>query len=189
MANVKFHYTEPGKPEPIYFEQIYAEKPGGGLVKAPAYDIKPTTALGEDADGNLQPIKCAVLTEDAAADAATIKVAKGSGFAKGDFIATGKVAVAITKVDDTTSEDYDVITAKLGVKLSQGTRLYQASAAADGKETFAVPIYTPKYVAGDYARTGDGDQLIKLVNGANLRKETALIANEVAALLPTIQLV
>lgn len=92
-------------------------------------------------------------------------------------------------MDDTTSEDYDAITAKLGVKLSQGTRLYQASAAADGKETFAVPIYTPKYVAGDYARTGDGDQLIKLVNGANLRKETALIANEVAVLLPTIQLV
>lgn len=90
MANVKFHYTEPGKPEPIYFEQIYAEKPGGGLVKAPAYDIKPTTALGEDADGNLQPIKCAVLTEDAAADAATIKVAKRLRLRKGRLYRHGQ---------------------------------------------------------------------------------------------------
>ena len=44
-------------------------------------------------------------------------------------------------------------------------------------------------MTGNWVYANEGDQLVRLINGANLRKETVNIAPEVVALLPTIKLV
>ena len=55
--------------------------------------------------------------------------------------------------------------------------------------TSATPIYTPEYVIGNVVPANSGDYPVRLINGANLRKETAMISAEVVAMLPTIKLV
>lgn len=182
--DVNFKHQDPAKIEPIYIEQVFAEKPGGGLVKNPSFDVPPTTAVGEE-NGKYVPIKCYRLVSAVTSSDDTISIAKGSGIAVGDFIATGKKAVACTKVD-TNAEDKDVVTVTLGVELKAGDTLYQAK-NADASN--AEPIYTPVYVTGNRLNANEGDQSVRLINGANLRKETANIASEVAALLPMIALV
>lgn len=93
--------------------------------------------------------------------------------------------MACTAVD-TSATDKDVVTVTLGVDIDAGTVLYQAKAAsADAAE----PIYTPVFVTGNRLEAKEGDQSVRLINGANLRKETANVASEVAALLPMIALV
>lgn len=190
--NVNFTYTDPNKVEPVRIEQVFAEKPGGGLVGNPAFDVPPTTAVAL-VDGVYVPIKCYRLADDVEATDTSIKIEKGSGIASGDIIGTGETAVACTAVD-TTDDDYDEVTVTLGVALSKGDTLYQAKAesAAATQNAAAVvgePKYTPAFVTGNFVYAGKGDQLVRLINGANLRKETANIASEVAALLPMINLV
>lgn len=181
--DVNFTFTK-GTAKPVRIEQVFAEKPGGGLVSAPAFDAPETTAVAE-VDGKFTLIKAYRLYADCTASDTTIKVNKSSGVAKGDVIAHGKVGVACTNVD-ATNADYDVVTVKLGVDLAAGTALYQAKAAsADAAE----PVATPVYVTGNEVFTGNGDQPVRLINGANLRKETANVAPEVVALMPGINLV
>lgn len=182
--NVGFNYEEPGKPEKIYFEQVFAEKPGGALVANPGYDIEPSTALGYNSDGKLAPIKAFRLVAAVGTEDTTIKIAKGSGVAVGDIIATGKKGVACTAVVH--GDEYDTVTVTMGVAIAKDKVLYQAAGASANA---AVPKYTPSFVAGVYVYAGKGDQLVKVVNGANLRKETACVSSEVAALLPAINLV
>lgn len=109
---VNFNYTPAQDPEPIRIEQVFAEKPGGGLVANPDNDLPPTTPV--------------------AFDEATEKFK------------------AIASDDTTTA---------------------------------------PEFVTGNWVYAGKGDQLVRLINGANLRKETAVITKEQAALIPTIKLV
>ena len=67
----------------------------------------------------------------------------------------------------------------MGVEIAIGTVLYQAKAAsADSAE----PIYQPAYILGSPAYA-EGDQEVRLINGANLRKETAPISEEVVAMM------
>ena len=120
----------------------------------------------------------------AAADT-SIKIAKGSGVAVGDIIATGKKGVACTAID-TSNEEYDLVTVTLGVAVTEGSVLYQAKEAS---ASAAEPLVAPDYVTGNWVHANKGDQLVRLINGANLRKETANVAPEVVALLPTIKLV
>ena len=197
---VNFKHQDPAKVEPIYIEQVFAEKPGGGLVENPSFDAPPTTAVGEK-NGKFVLIKGYRLVDAVAKADTTINIAKGSGIAVGDVIGIGKKAVACTAVDtsaedkdvvtvtlgvDTSAEDNDVVTVTLGVDIDAGTVLYQAKAAsADAAE----PIYTPVFVTGNRLKANEGDQSVRLINGANLRKETANIASEGAALLPMIALV
>ncbi|WP_455670234.1 hypothetical protein [Phocaeicola faecalis] len=181
---VNFKHKDPAKVDPIYIEQVFAEKPGGGLVENPSFDVPPITAVGEKS-GKFVPIKCYRLVGAVAKADTAINIAKGSGIAVGDAIATGKKAVACTAVD-TSAEDKDVVTITLGVDLEAGVTLYQAKAAS---EDAAEPIHTPVYVTGNRLAANEGDQSVRLINGANLRKETANIASEVAALLPMIALV
>lgn len=194
---VGFKYNKAPQPEPVRIEMVFAEKPGGGLVANPDYDVPPTSAVGYDASTGLyKPIKCYKLVASVAASDTTIKIAKGSGIAKGDIIAHGKTGVKCTKVDDT-NESYDVVTVTLGVSIDidvEDPWLYQSkvvSAAADGSDPAveAEPIYKPEYITGktDWVYAGKGDQSVKLINGANVRKETANISAEIAALLPTIK--
>lgn len=181
---VNFNFKAAKPVEPIYIEQVFAEKPGGGLVANPAFDIPPTTAVGLSG-GKYAPIKAYRLYAAAEAADTSIKIEKGSGVAVGDIIATGKKGVACTAVDNT-NDSYDLVTVSLGVALAEGTALYQAAAASDDA---AAPLLTPEYVTGNWLYADKGDQLVRLINGANLRKETANIAPEVAAIIPTIKLV
>lgn len=194
---VGFKHNKPRKPEPVRIEQVFAEKPGGGIMANPDYDVPPTSAVGYDAaTGHYKPIKCYKLVASVAAADATIKIAKDSGVAKGDIIAHGKKGVKCTKVD-TTNDDYDLVTVTLGVDINIETEdpwLYQskvesADAAGDDPAVDAEPLYEPEYITGktDWVYAGEGDQSVKLINGANVRKETANISAEIAALLPTIK--
>ena len=167
--DVNFSFTDAEKAEPIRIEQVFAEKPGGGLVENASYDIPSTTAVGEK-NGLYAPIKAYRLV---------------AAVAVGDVIATGKKGVACTAVDES-DNDYDLVTVTLGVAVANGKVLYQAKAAsADSAE----PIYKPKYVTGKRVPAGKGDFPVRLINGANLRKGTACIADEIAEILPMITLV
>ena len=62
--------------------------------------------------------------------------------------------------------------------------MYQAKAASD---TEAEPIYAPDYILGNMIFAGKGEQPVRLINGANVRKETACIGKDIEAMLPTIK--
>lgn len=250
--NVGFKHTDAATPQPIVFEQVFAEKPGGGIVGNPTFDILPGNAVGKNSSGVFTAIKGYRLVKAVAVGDTTIEIEKGSGITVGDFIAHGQKAVACTAVDTTTNTKKDVVTVTLGVAIPNGTVLYQAKQASiaavtgvkagyydavitdedalkvvaadagagevllatvqasyQGSKVIAAddyvtlvseptaavtgvaaePIYSPLFVTGEIVPAGLGDKLIRLINGANLRKETANISEEVAALLPTINLV
>ena len=87
---VGFKYQEAQKPEPVRIEQVFAEKPGGGLVANPDYDVPPTSAVGYDAaTGLYKPIKAYKLVDSVESADTSIKIAKGSGIAVGDIIGHG----------------------------------------------------------------------------------------------------
>lgn len=176
---VKFSHTEAPAPKPIVFEQIFAEKPGGGLLANHTFDVKEGMAVVL-VNGKYQAIKAPMLYEDAESGATTIKVKKGSGVVVNDFLATGNKAVKVTKVV-ATDPNYDVLTISLGVEVKAGQVLYQATAAADGSNAQAALAGVPVYLVGDDVPANSGDFLVKLVNGANIRKETAPVADEVVA--------
>ena len=178
---VKFSHTEAPAPKPIVFEQVFAEKPGGGLLANHDYEVKAGTAVGL-ANGKYQAIKAAVLFEDATSSATSLKVKKGSGVLVGDFLATGAKAVKVTKIDSTNA-NYDILTITLGVEVKAGKVLYQATAAADGSSTKAETPVAPAYLVGNDVPANSGDFMVRLVNGANVRKETAPVADEVVALM------
>lgn len=180
-VNTKFN--APGPVAPVVIEQVFAEKPGGGLVANPSFEVKQGTAVYQDGT-KFKPIKAYRLVAAVGTEDTSIKIAKGSGYVAGEFIAAGKKAVAGGAIDATNPE-YDVVTVTMGVAVAKDTVLYQAKAAGSS----AQPVGTPIYVVGNDVPANEGDQPVRLINGANLRKETAPIAAEVAALIPTINLV
>lgn len=184
--NVNFSEVSPDAVTPVIFEQILGEKPGGAIVGNPAWDVLPGTAVGPNGSSVFTPIKAYRLTKAVASGDTTIEIAKGSGVAVGDAIGNGTKAVACTAVDTTTYATKDVVTVSLALTIAIGTVLYQAAAAS---ASAAVPIYTPKYLTGAFVFAGKGDQVIKLVNFANVRKETVNASLEVLALIPTIKAV
>ncbi|OFY44002.1 MAG: hypothetical protein A2X18_07690 [Bacteroidetes bacterium GWF2_40_14] len=247
--NVKFKHTPAEAKDPVVFEQILGEKPGGGIVLNPSFDVPASTAVGLNSDGKLVPIKAYRLLKDVAADDDSIEIAKGSGVVVGDIIGHETVAVACSAVDATNAEK-DVVTVTLGVVIKSDTVLFQSAVASveaveeiaygyyDAVEATpdslkvvaadagageillasvepykgiknlaadhyvvlkasvagvvgvpAYPKYVPKYLLGDKIYTGLGDQLVKLVNAANVRKETVNASLEVIALLKNIELV
>lgn len=235
--NRNFHYMPAGTPEPVVFEKIFAEKPGGGLMPTQSYDVPAGAAVGFDGEGNLTPIKAYKLYAAVAQADTSIKLVKGSGVAVNDIIGHGAVAVKATAVDKTTSEDYDTVTVTMGVAIAKGTVLFGAKAesvvagyydaestdegalkvvasgASDGQinladvtpykgsktplaaddyviykaEVKSEPKVAPQYILGTNVHAGEGALEVKLVNGANLRKETAMVADEVVALMKSIE--
>lgn len=183
MAN--FTYNDAVGNAPIAIDQVFAEKQGGGLVRSLSVTIPEGTAVGLSDDNVFRVIKAYRLTAEAGSSDTTIKIAKGSGVAVGDVIATGKKGVACTAVD-TSNAAYDVVTVSLGTALTAGTVLYQAAAAS---ASAAAPIYTPLFVTGAEVPANSGDVPTRLVNGANLRKATANVAAEVVALMKSVELV
>ena len=181
---VGFTYTEAGKKSPVVIEQVFAEKPNGGMVANSTFDLMQGVAVGLDGE-IFKPIKCYELLKAVAEADTSIEIAKGSGVAVGDIIGHGKKAVACTAVV-TSNGGKDIVTVTLGVAIPAGRKLYQAKAA---HATAALPIYTPQFVIGNNITAGGGDTAVRLINGANLRRSTAPIADEVVALLSTINLV
>lgn len=180
--DVNFKHTAAGKPEPVIFEKILADKPGGGMIPNPAFDIPTGTVVGLDALGAYQPIKAYRLQKAVLIADTEIEIDKGSGVLVGDIIAAGLVGVAVTEIDATDATK-DVVTVTLGVDIAIGTVLHQAAeASADA----AVAIVTPKFVTGAKVIAGEGDQRVPLIVSATVRKETINASAEVLALLPNI---
>ena len=103
---------------PIRIEKVVADKPGGGLVSDPGFDVFETTAVGQNADGvRFDVIKGYRLVADVAASDTTIKIAKGSGIAVGDALGYGSLAVKATGLDQT-NDSYDLVTVTMGSALS-----------------------------------------------------------------------
>mgnify|MGYP002597347077 CR=1 FL=1 len=86
--------------------------------------------------------------------------------------------------NDSSAKDKDVVTVEMGIAIKAGESLYQAKAAS---ASAAAPIYTPDYILGNKIFGGKGEQPVRLINGANVRKETACIGKDIEALLPTIK--
>lgn len=130
---VGFNYNDPAQHEPIRIEQVFAEKPGGGVVANPSIDLPPTTPVAYDSE-------------------------------KEQFVAL--------------------------VTFNSTTGKYEAKTTTTGEGDNAVTTVTkPDFVTGNWVHANKGDQLVRLINGANIRKETAIITPEQAKLIPTINLV
>jgi hypothetical protein len=184
---VNFKYNEPAEAEKIYFEQIFAEKPGGGVVCNPGIDYPPSTPVYVNANkGNFYIFPTITVIEEVSADSSTIKVEK-TEVSNGVSVGFGKKTIEIKSKNESNAE-YDVLNIRVafGVKIPAGTKLYISAEESDDNGT---PFDNPVFVTGDWVYANQGDQRVRLINGANLRKETANIASEVAALLPGINLV
>ena len=148
-----------------------------------------------DESGKYKAIKSAkVITKYNNGTGTTIEVAKGHGFQKGEFIAFGGMAKTISSIT-TSDPNKDTITINAvmtSVTINVGEHMYQAKAAVD---TDAVPIVAPIYIVSDghptasngiVAYPGNGDTPVRLINGANVRKETCNFGADIEKLLPGI---
>lgn len=184
----RFNSVNPGSNDPIRIEHVFAEKPNGGIVTEPGFDAPATTAVYADGD-KFKVIKCIEVVADYTSGATTIKVRQKSGAIRGNIFAYGGKAAALgssvnggTLPDGTDLEEFEF---SLAVNIPKGAKLYEAKAAGDN----AQPKGEPVYVTGNDLVKGAGDQPVRLINGANLRKETANIGDELAAMMSTINLV
>lgn len=110
--------------------------PGGVTVKTSELDgtaLVESTPIGYDSTDTMWHVtKTATLVTEAAADAVTYQVAKGSHFKVGDVFATeGANGKAITGIDKATYTDKDVITlaTTLGAIIPVGTVGFQSTGA------------------------------------------------------------
>ena len=183
---VDFTRTDAPARKQVIFETIFAEKNGGGRVANSTFDLKTGMAVGLGENGLYVPIKGYKVVEDALSDATTLKIEKGSGVVAGDNVALAKKSVAVTNVDSS-NDEFDTITiSTLGVAIKKGEVLYQAKTAS---ASAAAPVVEPVYILGEDIEANTGDRLVKLVNGANLRKESAPVAAAVVALMKSIELI
>lgn len=187
---VNFKYNKPAEAEKIYFEQIFAEKPGGGVVKVDdgieiVRDVPPTTPVIELPDGRIEFEPQFTVLEDVEVGSTTINI-EVPFFKCDDFtILSVEYEGELSKISSAKETEYGI---QLTVenpflrKITKGTVLWVSYGNPEPNKNF-------KYVTGDWVYANEGDQAVRLINGANLRKETANIASEVAALLPGINLV
>lgn len=109
--------------------------PGGVTVKTSELGgtaLLEGTPIGYDTDTMWHVTKTATVVTEAAADAVTYQVAKGSHFKVGDVFATeGANGKAITGIDKTTYADKDVFTlaTTLGAIIPVGTVGFQSTGA------------------------------------------------------------
>lgn len=186
---VNFKYNEPAEAEKIYFEQIFAEKPGGGVVKFEmecVADIPPTTPVYEHSPGIYEVDPQFIVLEDVEPTSTKINIEVPFYNIQLDiypelYIGYKGEATKIASAKETGHGVQLTVENPFTNKITKGTVLW----ASTNNE----PSPNVKYVTGDWIYANEGDQAVRLINGANLRKETANIASEVAALLPTINLV
>lgn len=192
-----FVYSAAPTPAPVRIERVWGEKPGGGMLAETTFDVVETTAVGYDSATNkYKAIKSAKVVTKYAGSGTSLEVAKGSGIVNSDFIGYGKVAVQVTSVNTSdASKDVLTIAAMTGVNIEVGEHVFQAKAAADGSEATAEPIYYPVFIASDgypsaengvVAYANNGDTPVRLINGANVRKETCNFGADIEKLLGSV---
>ncbi len=138
-----------------------ADVPGGVTVNIAELGgsalIEGTPLAYSATDGLYHVSKTALIVADAANDATTYHVAKGSHFKVGDKFATeGANGQAITAIDKTNAS-YDVITVgtTLGVAITAASKTVAFESAAGNK----VVKYAPTVVAGSSYDVVSGDNL------------------------------
>lgn len=187
---VNFKYNEPAEAEKIYFEQIFAEKPGGGVVKfgmGLIADVPPTTPVYENSPGVYDIDPQFIVLEDVEVGSTTINIEVPFYNIQLEIYAVLSIGYKgeVVKIASAKKTEHGVqltVENPFTNKITKGTVLWVSD---DGNG----PNPNVKYVTGDWIYANEGDQAVRLINGANLRKETANIASEVAALLPGINLV
>lgn len=192
----EFVYNAAETPAPIRIEQVIAEKPGGGLLKDAGYNVPETTPVGLDTDGKYKVIKCAKVKTQYSGSGTSLVVEPGSGIAKNDFIAFDGMAVQVSAVSSAADKDTLTIGALTGKTINVGDFVYQALKAAAGSEgNMAEPIVKPIFIVSDghptakngiVAFAGNGDTPVRLINIANVRKETCCFGAEIEAMMPGI---
>lgn len=193
----EFVYNAAETPAPIRIEQVIAEKPGGGLLKDAGYNVPETTPVGLDTDGKYKVIKCAKVKTQYSGSGTSLVVEPGSGIAKNDFIAFGGMAVQVSAVSSAADKDTLTIAALTGKTINVGDFVYQAAKAATGAdaENMAEPVVKPIFIVSDghptarngiVAFAGNGDTPVRLINIANVRKETCCFGAEIEAMMPGI---
>lgn len=192
----QFQYKEAPTPAPIRIEQVWAEKPKGGLLKDAGYDVVETTPVGLASDGYKYQVIKQAKVKTKYTTGTSLVIEKGSGIKANEFIAFGKIAKKVTIIDTTSAADKDTITLESqfdSTTIEVGDFLFQAKKTADGSTTVAEPIVKPLYIVSDgnpraangiVAFAGEGDTPVRLINGANVRKETCNFGAEIEALLP-----
>lgn len=183
MTKGNVRYEDAAKFAPVVFEQVWGEKPGGGLIANPEYEVKQGTAVYADGS-KFKPIKGYRLAKNHNGENASIFIEKGSGVAVGDVIGYGTKSAAVQLIVE--HADMDEVQVNVSEMMLKGRVLYQAQAPSTSA---AKPIGNPVYIVGNDVPAGEGDQPVRLINGANLRKETAPVAPEVVALMKNINLV
>lgn len=193
----QFQYNEAPTPAPIRIEQVWAEKPKGGLLEDAGYDVVETTPVGLASDGYKYQVIKQAKVKTKYTTGTSLVVEKGSGIKANEYVAFGKIAKKVTNID-TSATDKDTITLESqfdATTIEVGDFVYQAKATADGSSTMAEPIVKPLYIVSDgnqraansiVAFAGDGDTPVRLINGANVRKETCNFGADIEALLPSV---
>lgn len=146
--------------------QNIADIPGGVTIDVselvPGSILKEGTVIGGiDNAGVAHVIKSAAVAVEAAANATTINIEKGSNLKVGDFVSDGKAAVAIAAIDTTSSNIYDTITITPNdadglSKLVKGAVITQAKSAS---KTTAAVKYTPVAMAAENYDVKAGENL------------------------------
>lgn len=102
------------------------------------------------------------VVEEAAADATTVKIKKGSFVAAGTILGTGSKGATVSAVDKT-NDNYDTLTlaAAFGAKVSAGDTLFEASAAGGTK-----PKHTANSALYEKHTVTSGINLVALLHRA-----------------------
>lgn len=200
----KFEYNEAAENDPIRIEQVWAEKPGGGVVHV-TEDMPATTPVAAGEDGTYEIVDSLVAFELGTTyhSEGIIYLKKVDGLQVGNFIACkddeNKVAAKIVSIGSQieVANGYRVeMGTKLLCEISAGDYVYLAKTKEETDTggyipaEFAGNVGTPAYITGNDLKAADGEyQAVRLINGANVRKETAIVTEEQAQAMKGIHLV
>lgn len=207
----KFVFNDPPKKSPVRIEQVWAEKPGGGVVHV-TEDMPATTPVVANEDGTFMIPKAegyvtARVGTGTMDDGAVIGLEMTTAFHEGDFVAiegngqTTTRAVRIERIED--GVEWEGVMLELATTIGTNfncddspTRTAYKCEPKEGDGYYAPAIFsindggTPVYITGNDLKAEDGEyQPVRLINGANVRKETAVITEEQAAGMSGIHLV
>lgn len=119
--------------------------------------LKEGSVLSAPIDGISHVVKVAEVVAEVQAEGKTVKVKKGHNFNVNDFvlIAENAVAAKITKIDDTTSKDFDTLTISEALgKITIGEAIAEAKDASTSSQLKYIPL----------AITGTGKPVEKKTN-------------------------
>lgn len=174
----KFEYNEAAENDPIRIEQVWAEKPAGGVVHV-TEDMPATTPVSLAEDGTFEVQKIMVVKSNKV-NTNQIQFKK-STFSVGDTIhVVNEEGVEEIRTIAKVVESFNTVELEGGnipFSINEGTKLYSTTT-------------DPVYITGNDLKAADGEyQPVRLINGANVRKETAVITEEQAAQMKGIHLV